>query len=579
MLYKHEKEIIQHHIEGEKKILKALEREYEVALKQINARIRLLQSDVLTQSKIYRIQYQEALKAQIEAILEKLHADEYSTIQQYLSDSYTDGFVGTIYSMHKQGVPLVLPIDKNAAAKAVVTDSKIKGSLYEALGIDVDAMKKSITQELTRGISSGLSFDDIARNIKNKVKAPLANIKRIVRTEGHRIQETSTDDARREAKKKGANVVKQWDAILDGVTRPTHQQLDGQIRETDDYFEVAGKRAKYPGAFGDPAEDCNCRCVALTRARKALDEDELEELKERAKYFGLDKNDSFEDFKGKYLKAAEEVAKRPDVPLPRTLSNYDDTVYWAEEERISNFEMYRGLPEEYHKPFDTFEEETPKYEKQLSTAFEKFDFSSNTDSNAIEQILKDGRLKGTVETHTSNGELDVDLRKRATSELFGLWDDVDSMEDKEFEKYGYLGTADRAKMYGDCRIVFKKDNLWDRTTFTVGDSLEAHVNGGYKTPSKVSDPKIISFSKDPFTPDQPDINEIAIRNIKKAFDSIEEHGYFKGVINNEDYVELQFHGTVLLDDISYIEVPQSSANLADILAIAEEKGVKIKVKK
>lgn len=302
MLYKHEKEIIQHHIEGEKKILKALEREYEVALKQINARIRLLQSDVLTQSKIYRIQYQEALKAQVEAILEKLHADEYSTLQQYLSDSYSDGFVGTIYSMHKQGVPLVLPIDKNAAAKAVVTDSKIKGSLYEALGIDVDAMKKSITQELTRGISSGLSFDDIARNIKHKVKAPLSNIKRIVRTEGHRIQETSTDDARREAKKKGAAVVKQWDATLDSETRPTHQQLDGQIRETDDYFEVAGKKAKYPGAFGDPSEDCNCRCVALTRARVALNEDELQTLKDRAKHFGLDKTKDFEEFKRKYLK-------------------------------------------------------------------------------------------------------------------------------------------------------------------------------------------------------------------------------------------------------------------------------------
>lgn len=309
MLYKHEKELIQHQLDGEEKVLKELEREYAAALKQINARIRLLKSDVLTQSKIYRIQYQEALKAQVEAILEKLHADEYSTIQQYLSDSYTDGFVGTIYSMHKQGVPLVLPIDKNAAAKAVVTDSKIKGSLYEALGIDVDAMKKSISQELTRGISSGLSFDDIARNIKHKIKAPLANIKRIVRTEGHRIQETSTDDARREAKKKGANVVKQWDAILDGVTRPTHQQLDGQIRETDDYFEVAGKRAKYPGAFGDPAEDCNCRCVALTRARLALDEDELEELKARAKYFGLDKTKDFEDFKEKYLKAAEAEVK------------------------------------------------------------------------------------------------------------------------------------------------------------------------------------------------------------------------------------------------------------------------------
>ena len=33
---------------------------------------------------------------------------------------------------------------------------------------------------------------------------------------------------------------------------------------------------------------------------------ELETLKERAEYFGLDKTEDFEDFKKKYLKAADE---------------------------------------------------------------------------------------------------------------------------------------------------------------------------------------------------------------------------------------------------------------------------------
>ena len=56
-----------------------------------------------------------------------------------------------------------------------------------------------------------------------------------------------------------------------------------------------------PGDFGLPEEDCNCRCVALTRAVWGLDEKELETMKERAKFFGLDKTDSFEEFKRKYL--------------------------------------------------------------------------------------------------------------------------------------------------------------------------------------------------------------------------------------------------------------------------------------
>ena len=60
---------------------------------------------------------------------------------------------------------------------------------------------------------------------------------------------------------------------------------------------------------GDPAEDCNCRCVALTRARWELDASELQTLKDRAAFFGLDKTDSFKDFEKKYLKAAETVEK------------------------------------------------------------------------------------------------------------------------------------------------------------------------------------------------------------------------------------------------------------------------------
>ena len=105
-------------------------------------------------------------------------------------------------------------------------------------------------------------------------------------------------------------MVKQWDATLDGDTRPTHRALDGQIRETDKPFESSsGRTARYPGDFGDPAEDCNCRCVALTRARWELDASELQTLKDRAKFFRLDKTDSFKDFEKKYLKAAQTVEK------------------------------------------------------------------------------------------------------------------------------------------------------------------------------------------------------------------------------------------------------------------------------
>ena len=170
-------------------------------------------------------------------------------------------------------------------------------------------LKKTIRREISVGISIGSDYNMIARQVQISSGIPLKRAKTIVRTEGHRIQQQSADDARNAAKSQGCQVVKQWDAVLDGNTRTDHRVLDGQIREVGEPFEIDGKKAEYPGAFGRPEEDCNCRCVALTRAKWALDADELQTMKDRAKFFGLDKTEGFREFEEKYLKAAEESEK------------------------------------------------------------------------------------------------------------------------------------------------------------------------------------------------------------------------------------------------------------------------------
>ena len=149
MLNKREKEVYEGLLDREGRVLKDLERQYKRALRDIDNKIKLLQSDELTQSRIYQVNYQKALKGQVEAILEKLHGDEYSTIQQYLSDSYTDTYVGTMYAMSGKGVHVITPIDQKAAVKAVITDSELSTDLYAALGYDMDKLKKHIREEIT----------------------------------------------------------------------------------------------------------------------------------------------------------------------------------------------------------------------------------------------------------------------------------------------------------------------------------------------------------------------------------------------------------------------------------------------
>ena len=296
-------------------------------------------------SRIYQQNYQRALQGQISGILDKMHGDNYGTIDKYLNGCYETGYVGTMYSIAGQGVPLVIPVDQAAAVKAVLTDSKVSNGLYNALGVNVKKLKKTITQEISRGIASSLPYSDIARNISIVSKAPLSRAKTIARTEGHRIQQTSARDAQYAAKKKGADVVKQWDAALDGRTRPSHARVDGEIRELDEKFSNG---LMFPGdPSGGAAEVVNCRCTANTRARWALDDEELQTLKERAEYFGLDKTENFEDFKQKYnvaSKATQEAENGGTIDIAPNVS-YIDSTYGATHAQAVKSTLQNADPE------------------------------------------------------------------------------------------------------------------------------------------------------------------------------------------------------------------------------------------
>ena len=266
------------------------------------------------QSQIYQRDFQRSLQKQIDGFLTDLNSKQYKSIDEYMNKSYETGYIGSLYDLHGQGIPLIMPIDQKQVVKAVYTDSKISKKLYEKLGEDVAFLKKRIANNLSRGIATADSYSHIARNIAADSNVGFNRAMRIARTEGHRIQAQSAFDAQHRAKEKGADVVKQWDAALDKRTRESHARVDGEIRELDEKFSNG---LMYPGdSKGGAAEVVNCRCALLQRAKWALDEDELETLKQRAEYFGLDKADDFNDFKKKYLNAVEKVKAMPAGFIP-----------------------------------------------------------------------------------------------------------------------------------------------------------------------------------------------------------------------------------------------------------------------
>lgn len=301
-----QKEWLQKSILDEEDVIAIIKAQYKKALDDVNERIKALLASNMTQSRIYQLEFQEALKAQLEIILTKMTNENYMTIQEYLSDCYENAFLGNLYDLQGQGIPLIFPIAQAEVVKAIMKDTRLSKSLYESLGYNVDVLKTQINAEISRGIASGMNYTDIAKNIMRRANIGLNKAIRIARTEGHRVTQQATNDVQRKAKEEGARIVKQWNSAMDNRTRKTHRMLDGQLREFDEPFEVNGHKAQFPSDFGIPSEDINCRCVALQRATWALTDDEYFQVYGKERNTVAIDSKNFADFKSAYEKAVKQ---------------------------------------------------------------------------------------------------------------------------------------------------------------------------------------------------------------------------------------------------------------------------------
>lgn len=324
-------------INDEEAVIRRLKKVYDQAQKDIDAKAKDLQKEIegldalydsiedekerariksMRQSKVYQKQYQDAMKKQVSGILDTMQVEEFKTVSDYLNKCYEQGFLGTMYDLQGQGIPLAFPMDQEAVVRAVQLDSKISQGLYNRLGEDVSLLKRKITATISRGVSTGMRFEDMAKQLAGYTKIGYNNAVRIARTEGHRIQIQSGMDACYKAKERGADIVKQWDSTLDGATRESHQQVDGEIRELDEPFSNG---LMYPAdPSGGAAEVVNCRCALLQRARWALGNEftkydnfsgELKQFENDAAYKAF-KKDYFSKENVQYMKHVEAMEKK-----------------------------------------------------------------------------------------------------------------------------------------------------------------------------------------------------------------------------------------------------------------------------
>lgn len=321
-----QKQTTQYELLSEKKVMEQLERSYQKALEDVKDRLRQLDErtdEENRQAVAYQKAFQQGLQKQLERILGKLHSKTYRTVQEYLQDCYLTGHTAVLYELQSDGLRLSLPVPQDKVCQAAVNDTKLVKPLYDSIGEDFAGLKKHITDIVSAGFASGASYGDMANQITGKMIGNYATLrggalgraKLIVRTEGNRIANAARLEAARTAKQQGADLVKQWDSTMDKKTRPHHVQLDGQVRELDEPFEVDGRKAQAPGKFGIASEDINCRCHAYSRPRWAVRADGDYKYDNQHRALVKVSSESYAAYRAGYV---QETAGKPDgtVPVP-----------------------------------------------------------------------------------------------------------------------------------------------------------------------------------------------------------------------------------------------------------------------
>lgn len=152
-------------------------------------------------------------------------------------------------------------------------------ALFVAPGVNVAKDKlwnrKLMASQLTQGVLLGESIPKMARRVQRVTGSNYAAAVRTARTTVTGAENAGRVHSYQRAKEMGIKLQKEWLATLDGRTRHSHRQLDGQKIPNEEGAKF-DNGCRYPGdPQGRYDEICNCRCT-LVAAIEGVDTSDAE---------------------------------------------------------------------------------------------------------------------------------------------------------------------------------------------------------------------------------------------------------------------------------------------------------------
>jgi SPP1 gp7 family putative phage head morphogenesis protein len=114
---------------------------------------------------------------------------------------------------------------------------------------------------ISSGVKEGKGEKEIAGNLEDGIGGAVSDFRAetIARTEVHNA---ATYGMQAAAEESDRDLTREWVAVEDQRTRPSHADADGQQREMDDPFDVGGEEIDRPGE-GSDENSINCRCTVI----------------------------------------------------------------------------------------------------------------------------------------------------------------------------------------------------------------------------------------------------------------------------------------------------------------------------
>lgn len=277
----------------EKQYEKELIHNYQLALKEIRARIAFIyekyDGNWIEMNRYNRI---TKLEKEIAEEIRKLTGKNAQSLIRGLMETYEEAYYRTAYVLtNAVNADLAFSLlDRELVRKSIENPLDRVGFLQRNRENQA-RLTRQLRENLTQSLIQGESYRTAAKRIKERMDVGATNVLRITRTEMHRTRQQSKLEGMKDGAARGVILKKHWLATIDDRTRDRHGRLDGKQVDLDEQFEIDGFKAEAPGLFGVPEMDINCRCDVLEVVEG------FEARYRRVRGLGIVKYATYEEFK------------------------------------------------------------------------------------------------------------------------------------------------------------------------------------------------------------------------------------------------------------------------------------------